>query len=50
MSVIRDVDQVVRHLRQFGGAGFGRANVHAAVDQRRVHADDLHRPALRDGQ
>jgi len=47
---IEDVDQVVRHLREFGRGGLGGADVHAAVNQRRVDADDLHRPALRNGQ
>ena len=40
---VADVDQVVRHRRAFGQRGFGRADVHAAVDQRRVHTDDFHR-------
>ncbi len=47
---IADVDQVVRHRGQFGGARFGGANVHATVDQRRVHADDFHRVRPGDGQ
>ena len=38
------VDQVVRHRGAFGGAGFGGADVHAAVHQRRIDADDLQRP------
>ena len=39
---VEDVDQVVRHLRALGGVA-GGADVHAAVDQGRVDADDLHR-------
>ncbi|MCY1515204.1 hypothetical protein D9M68_497800 [compost metagenome] len=40
---IEDVDQVVRHRGLLGGGGLGGADVHAAVDQRRVDADDLDR-------
>jgi hypothetical protein len=38
---IDQVDQVVRHLRALDGRGLGRADVHAAVHQRRVHAHDF---------
>ena len=49
-----DVDQVVRHALALGRARLGSANVHAAVDQRRVDADDLRAQRLgqfqRDGR
>ena len=38
---VQRVDQVVRHGGQFFAAGFGRANVHASVNQGRVDADDF---------
>ena len=38
-----DVDQVVRHTRALGRARLGRADVHAAIDLRRVDAHDLQR-------
>jgi hypothetical protein len=44
------VDQVMRHGGPLGRRGFGRADVHAAVDQRRVDADDLQRQLLRQRQ
>ena len=44
---VADVDQVVRHGGAFCGRGFGRADVHAAIDQRRVDADDLDPVLLR---
>ena len=44
------VDQVVRHRSQLAGAGLGGADVHAAVHQRRVHADDLDRVRARNRQ
>ena len=47
---VADIDQVVRHYCQFLGAGFGRANVHAAIHQGRVHADDFAVKGLRNGQ
>ena len=46
---IEDVDQVVRHLGALGSAGLGGADVHAAVDEGRIDADDLHRPLARHG-
>ena len=45
---IDDVDQVVRHRGALGRARLGGADVHAAVDQRRVDADDLDRAARRE--
>lgn len=44
---VADIDQVVRHGGQFGAAGFGRAYVHAAVDQGRIDADDFDRVVFR---
>ena len=44
---VADIDQMVRHGGEFVGTGLGRADVHAAVDQRRVHADDFHRQSRR---
>ena len=38
---VEDVDQVVGHGGPLLQAGFGGADVHAAVDQGRVHADDF---------
>jgi len=43
-----DVDQVVRADRAFRPRGLGRADVHVAVHQRRVDADDLDRQGLRE--
>ena len=43
---VADVDQMVRHRCQLFCRGFGCANVHAAVNQGGVDADDLHRPTL----
>jgi hypothetical protein len=47
---VADVDQVVRDGGEFGCRGLGGADVHAAVHQRRIDADDLHVVALRDRQ
>ena len=47
---VEDVDQVVRHGGTLGRAGFGGADVHAAVDQRRIDTDDFQRPTLRGSQ
>ncbi len=41
-----DVDQVVRRAGERGGVRLGGADVHVAIHQRRVHADELHRQAL----
>ena len=41
------VDQVVRHQRQFLAGRLGRADVEAAIDQRRIDADDLALQPLR---
>ena len=38
---VDDVDQVVRRGGQLSGAGFGGADVHAAIHQRAVETDDL---------
>ena len=38
-----DVDEVVRYGLTLGGAGFGGAYVHVAVDQGGIEADDFHR-------
>ena len=38
--------QLVRRTCQGGGVGLGGADVHAAIDQRRVDADDLERKAF----
>jgi hypothetical protein len=40
---IADVDQVMRHSGQFCRTGLGRANVHAAINQSRIDADDFYR-------
>jgi hypothetical protein len=45
---IDDVDQVVRHLRAQLGARLRGADVHAAVDQRRVERHDLERQFRRE--
>jgi hypothetical protein len=45
---VDDVDQVVRHGSALGRARLRGADVHAAVDERRVDADDLDRPARRE--
>ena len=45
---VDDVDQVVRHGGALGGARLGGADVHAAVDERRVDADDLDRTPRRE--
>jgi hypothetical protein len=47
---IADVDQVVRHAASCSARRLGGADVHAAVDQRRVDADDLGIQRLRDRQ
>ena len=38
---IENVDQVVRYGGLLVAGGFGGANVHAAIDQGRIHADDF---------
>ena len=38
---IADVDQVVRHAAPLLAAGLGGADVHAAIDQRRIDTDDF---------
>ena len=48
-SGLDDVEKVVRHGRALGGARFGRADVHAAVDLGGVDADDLHRLSVSEG-
>jgi hypothetical protein len=45
-----EIDQVVRYGGPFSGTGFGRADVHAAVDEGRVDADDLDRQLGGQGQ
>ena len=45
---IDDVDQVVRHRGALARARLGGADVHAAIDERRVDADDLDRMARRE--
>ena len=45
---LEDVDQVMRHRGEFFRRRLGGADVHAAVHQRGVDADDLHRLATRD--
>ena len=47
---LNDVDQMVRANRLLRARGFRRANVHAPIHQRRIHADDLDRPLLRQSQ
>ena len=42
---VADVDEVVGHGSALCRCGFGGANVHAAVHQGRIDADDLHRHA-----
>ncbi len=43
---VADVDEVVRHGGKLVGRGLGGADVHAAVDQGRIDADDLDRQTL----
>src|SRR5690606_39768244 len=43
-----DVDEMMRHGRAHGRARIRGADVHAAVDERRVHADDLERHVRRE--
>ena len=43
LNRVADIDKVVRRRISFFGRGLGGADVHVAVHQRRVHADDLHR-------
>ena len=45
---IEDVDQMMRHPRARRGVGLRRADVHAAIHLRGIHADDLDREALRE--
>ncbi|MNU45148.1 hypothetical protein D3C71_339860 [compost metagenome] len=47
---VDDVDQMMRYLGQFFLRRFGRADVHAAVDEGGIDGDDLGRNRLRDGQ
>jgi hypothetical protein len=44
-----DVYEMVRRLREGAGIGLGGAHVHALVDLRGIHADDLDRELPRDG-
>ena len=46
LAGIADVDQRVRMARQCRRVGFRRADVHAAVDQRRIDADQAQRKLL----
>ena len=46
LARIDQIDQVMRHGSQLGRGRFGSADVHAAIDQRRVDADDLDLEAL----
>ena len=46
----QQVDQVMRHGGLLGGGGLGRANVHFAVNQGRVDADNFHRQVSSQGQ
>ncbi len=39
---VEDVEQVVHGLGALVSAGLGGADIHAAIDQRRVHADEFH--------
>jgi hypothetical protein len=41
-----DVDQVMRHALALFTRGLGGADVHAAINIRAVHADDLYRLAF----
>ena len=45
----QNVDEVVRVAGENGGAGFGAADVHAAVYLRGVHADDFQRQCVIQG-
>jgi hypothetical protein len=47
---VADVDQVVHDAGPFLAGWLGGADVHAAVHQRRVHADDLGVQLLGQGQ
>ena len=40
---IDDIDQMMRRHRAFFGGRFGRADIHLAIDQRRIDTDDFHR-------
>lgn len=42
---VDDVDQVMRHARAFLARRFRGADIHVAVDERRIDADDLDRAA-----
>ncbi len=46
LARITDIDQAVRRHGQGGGIGLGGADIHAAVHQRRIDADDLQRQPL----
>ena len=46
LARIDQIDQVMRHGSQLGRGRFGSADVHAAIDQRRVDADDFDLEAL----
>ena len=39
--MIDDVDQVVRYTTPLGQARFGRADIHAPIQCRRIESDDL---------
>ena len=43
---VGDIDQVVGDAGHLSGSGFGRADIHAAVEQARVGRDDLSIQAL----
>src|SRR5207247_4011225 len=47
---VDDVDEVVRYRSAFGDRRFRGADVHAAVDLRGIHADDLDRKVARQGR
>lgn len=47
---VQDVDQMMWNLGQLISSGFGRADVHATVDQGGVHTDDFDVHLLRNGQ
>ena len=47
---VKDVYQRVRVAGQGGGIRLGAADVHAAVDLRGVHADEMHGVAVGEGE
>ena len=42
---INDVDEVMGNFGEFPCIGFGRADIHTAIDLRRIDADDFQRKA-----